>query len=101
MAPKFDKIKKYFYIFSLNITKETYMKIDKNDVAFKELKILAEQKGKKLKELLTDEQYEKEVCDIFYKNMPKVIRWSMNAEKFKTFYALNKDKFVQQIPDNV
>lgn len=73
--------------------------IKKNDPAFNELNSLAKEKKLKLKELLLSDEYILLVCDIFYKNSPKMVRWSMKEDKFIEFYKKHREKLVEHIGD--
>lgn len=73
--------------------------IKKNDPAFQELKNLAKQKNLKLKELLLSDEHLQSVCSIFYKNSPKMVRWSMKEDKFIEFYKKHREKLVEQVGD--
>jgi hypothetical protein len=75
------------------------IKLNTNDKAFRELTKMAESKNMNLKEFLLSEEYISEVCEIFYSNMPKMVKWSMSFEKFKIFYTNNKESFVSKIPN--
>lgn len=77
------------------------MKIEKNDKSFQELTSLAKQHNLPLKSFLLNDQHLDLVASTFYKHMPKMVRWSMNQEKFKQFYLNNRQQFVAHIPDNV
>lgn len=72
-------------------------KVQKNDKAFKELKSYADSVHQPLKDvLLSDEHFDK-VSDIFYANMPKMVRWSMKIDKFKDFYRNHREQMVSSM----
>ncbi len=73
------------------------MKFEKNDKAAKELKELAANKKMDFKEMLLSDAHLDEVSKIFYKHMPKVVKWSMKEEKFKDFYKNNRVLFVNKL----
>lgn len=75
------------------------MKLNKNDKAFIELNAKAKAQSQPLKTYLLDEKNKEDVCKIFYENLPKLLKFSMNYEKFKVFYGKNKEAFVKNIPD--
>lgn len=75
------------------------MKLNKNDKAFIQLNKQAKEKNQTLKVYLLDEKNEEDVCKVFYEHLPKLVKFSMNYEKFKVFYGKNKEVFVQNIPD--
>ena len=77
------------------------MKIEKNEESFKELNALAKEKGQPLKAFLLDDNNLDLVSATFYKHMPKMVRWSMNAEKFKAFYLKNRQNFVAHLPEKI
>lgn len=68
--------------------------VKKNDPAFQELEIFAKTKNKPLKEVLLSDEYLTEVAKIFYKYMPKMVRWSMKEEKFKEFYRNHREQLI-------
>ena len=71
--------------------------VKKNDPAFKELADYANGKQKPLKEVLLSDDYLVEVSKIFYKHMPKMIRWSMKEDKFTEFYKKHREQLVAHI----
>lgn len=71
--------------------------VKKNDPAFKELTTFADTKNKPLKEVLLADEYLDDVSQIFYKHMPKMVRWSMKEEKFKEFYRTHREQLVAHI----
>lgn len=71
--------------------------VKKNDPAFKELATFAEGKNKPLKEVLLSDEYLDDVSQIFYKHMPKMVRWSMKEAKFKDFYKNHREQLVAHI----
>lgn len=74
-------------------------KVQKNDKAFQQLEKYAKEQGKSLKEVLLSDDHLQQVSDIFYENMPKVVKWSMKKEKFVEFYKNHREQFVAQIKD--
>ncbi|NCQ52258.1 hypothetical protein GW796_10305 [archaeon] len=72
-------------------------KINKNDKAFKELDSYAKTQNTPLKEVLLSDAHLEKVSDIFYSNMPKMIKWSMKKEKFTDFYKNHREQFVSQM----
>ena len=73
------------------------LKVQKNDKAFQELNACAKSKSLPLKELLKSDEHLNEVTEIFYKHMPKLVRFSMRIEKFKEFYKTNREAFIAKI----
>jgi len=73
------------------------MKLNKNDKSFIELNKQAKAKNKTLQEYLLEEDSQEDVCKVFYSNMPKLLKFSMNYEKFKLFYTKNKAALVANI----
>lgn len=71
--------------------------VKKNDPAFKELETFAKEKNKPLKEALLSDEYLDDVSKIFYKHMPKMVRWTMKEEKFKEFYKNHREQLVAHI----
>lgn len=71
--------------------------VKKNDPAFKELATFADTKNKPLKEVLLSDEYLDDVSQIFYKHMPKMVRWSMKEAKFKEFYRTHREQLVAHI----
>lgn len=71
--------------------------VKKNDPAFKELATFADSKKKPLRDVLLSDEYLEEVSKIFYKHMPKMVRWSMKEEKFKDFYKNHREQLVASI----
>ena len=70
------------------------LQVKKNDPAFKELATFAETKNKPFKEVLLSDEYLDDVSKIFYKHMPKMVRWTMKEEKFKEFYRTHREQLV-------
>lgn len=71
--------------------------VKKNDPAFKELMVFADSKGKPLKDVLLADEYVDDVSKIFYKHMPKMVRWSMKESKFAEFYKKHREELVANI----
>jgi hypothetical protein len=72
-------------------------KLEKNDKSFKELAAYAEQVKLPLKEMLLSDTHLDRVASIFYKHMPKMVKWSMKEEKFKEFYKQHRESLVAHI----
>lgn len=72
-------------------------KVKKNDKALVELKALAESSNMDVKSLLLSVAHLDKVCEIFYAQMPKLVRMAMNKEKFKVFYSQHKEEFANSI----
>lgn len=68
--------------------------VQKNDPAFKEVTIFAESKNKPLKDVLLSDEYLDDVSKIFYKHMPKMVRWTMKEIKFKNFYKNHREQLI-------
>ena len=73
------------------------MKLNKNDKAFKELDAYAKKIKQPLKQVLLSDDHLKQVSSIFYKHMPKVVKWSMKEEKFRDFYKNHRESLVATI----
>lgn len=73
-------------------------KVNKNDKTFKELEAYAKKNNKAMKDVLLSDEHLEKVCDIFYEHMPKLVRWSMNKEKFVAFYKDNRETFIKFLP---
>lgn len=73
------------------------MKLNKNDKAFKELDAYAKTVRQTLKQVLLSDDHLTQVSSIFYKHMPKMIKWSMKEEKFKNFYKNHRESLVATI----
>lgn len=73
------------------------IKMNKNDPAARELEKFAKEKGKPVNEVLLSDEYLKDVCDIFYPYLPKMVRMVMNKTKFYDFYKLHREKLVATI----
>ena len=71
--------------------------VKKNDPAFKELATFADSVNKPLRDVLLSDDYLNEVSKIFYKHMPKMVRWSMKEEKFKEFYKTHREQLTAQM----
>lgn len=69
-------------------------KVQKNDKAFKELAAYADSVKQPLKEVLLSDVHFDKVSEIFYANMPKMVRWSMKLDKFKEFYRNHREQMV-------
>lgn len=68
--------------------------VKKNDPAFKELVTFADSQKKPLKDVLLSDEYLEQVSKIFYKHMPKMVRWTMKEEKFKEFYKNHREQLI-------
>lgn len=73
------------------------IKVQKNDKAFKELKEYADKIKMPFKDVLLSDAHLDQVSSIFYKHMPKMVRWSMKEDKFKEFYRTHREQMVNQI----
>ena len=73
------------------------LKVQKNDVAFKELSEYSKSVSMSLKDVLRSDDHLDKISSIFYKHMPKMIRWSMNETKFKEFYKNHREQFAANI----
>lgn len=74
-------------------------KLKKNDPVANSLKKYAQEKNMPLKEILLSDTHLLEVCNIFYPNLPKLVRMSMNKDKFVNFYKQHRETFATQIGD--
>ncbi len=72
-------------------------KMKKNDPVASSLKKYAEGKGMPLKNILLSDEHLSDVCDIFYPNLPKLVRMTMNKDKFVVFYKQHRESFAEQI----
>ena len=70
------------------------MKVQTNDKAFKELKAYADKAGKPLQEVLLSDEHLDRVSEIFYKNMPKVVQFTMKLPRFKEYYKNHREQLV-------
>lgn len=68
-----------------------------NDVALKELNAYAEKHKKPLETILLSDEYLADVAEIFYKHMPKMVKFAMKKEKFQDFYKNHREQFVATI----
>lgn len=68
--------------------------VKKNDPAFKELATFADTQKKPLRDVLLSDEYLEDVSKIFYKHMPKMVRWTMKEEKFKEFYKNHREQLI-------
>lgn len=72
-------------------------KMKKNDPVATSLKEYANTQGLPLKTILVSDEHLLKICDIFYPNLPKLVRMSMNKEKFVVFYKTHREMFASQI----
>lgn len=72
-------------------------KINKNDKAFKEIETYSKSQNKPMKEVLLSDEHLIPICDIFYSNMPKLIKMAMKKDKFIDFYKAHRIQFVSQM----
>jgi hypothetical protein len=75
--------------------------VKKNDKAFQELAEYAKSQDKPLKEVLLSDDHLETVSKIFYKNMPKLVRFTMKEPKFQEFYKNHREQMVSQIIGNL
>lgn len=73
------------------------IKLKKNDPVAKELEKYSQQVGKSLQAILVDDEHLEKVCDIFYPNLPKLVRMAMNKNKFTEFYKSHRTAFAEQL----
>ncbi len=73
------------------------MKHQKNKAQMDELLALAKQVNMPIRDMLMSEEHFEASSTIFYKGMPKLVRMTMNAEKFKTFYRNNREKIINDM----
>lgn len=71
--------------------------VKKNDKTMKELIDYAATTGLSLREVLLSESHLQQVSSIFYAHMPKLVRMTMNKEKFTNFYNQHKETFVNSL----
>lgn len=69
----------------------------KNNAGLVELKELATKNNMDLKSFLLSDAHLDEVVEVFYKNMPKMIKMAVKKEKFKTIYQSNRELIVNQM----
>lgn len=72
-------------------------KVKTNDKAFKDLDNYAKSVGKPLKEVLLSDDHIIPVCDIFYGEMPKMVKFAMKKQAFVEFYRTHRENFVAQM----
>ncbi len=73
------------------------MKHQKNKEQMQELMALAKQVDMPVRDMLMSDEHFDASSAIFYKGMPKLVRMTMNAEKFKTFYRNNREKIINDM----
>lgn len=73
------------------------IKVQKNDAAFKELVEYSKSVSLPLRDTLLSDSHLDKVSAIFYKHMPKMVRWSMNESKFKDFYKNHREDFAARL----
>ena len=71
--------------------------LKQNDPAFKELAEYADSVKKPLKEVLMSDEHLDQVSTIFFKHMPKMVKWTMKGDKFKTFYKNHREQLTANI----
>lgn len=71
--------------------------VNKNDKAFKELENYSKKVGKPLKEVLLSDEHIDTVSSIFYKHMPKMVRFVMKEPKFKEYYRTHREQLVGSV----
>lgn len=62
------------------------LQVNANHKGYKDIKAFADSKNKSINDVMNDDQYLEQVVDILYKHMPKMIRWTIKRDKFKTMY---------------
>ncbi len=72
-------------------------KMKKNDPVATSLKKYAQENGMPLKNILLSDEHLQKVCDIFYPHLPKLVRMSMNKDKFTIFYKNHRESFATQL----
>jgi hypothetical protein len=72
-------------------------KHQKNKAQMDELLALAKQVNMPVRDMLLSDEHFEASSAIFYKGMPKLVRMTMNATKFKTFYQNNREKIVNDM----
>lgn len=65
----------------------------RKNAAYKELEILAKEKGKTVREMVMNESADEfnVVVEIFYNDLPKLAKWAMSREKFRTYFLTNRE----------
>lgn len=71
--------------------------VQKNDKAFKELKEYADKTGMPLRDVLLSDEHLVAVSAIFYKHMPKMVRFVMKEASFQEYYKNHREKFVSMV----
>lgn len=74
-------------------------KMKKNDPVAASLKKYADENNMSVKNILLSDDHLIKVCDIFYPQLPKLVRMTMNKEKFVSFYKTNREAFASQVGD--
>lgn len=69
----------------------------KNNKGLVELKLLAQKNNMDLKSFLLSDAHLEEVTEIFYKNMPKMIKMAVKKDNFKTIYKTHREMIVSQL----
>lgn len=72
-------------------------KVQKNDGAFKELVEYAKKQNQPLQDVLLSDAHLDPVAAIFYKYMPKMVKFTMKLPKFTEFYKNNRETFVKSL----
>jgi hypothetical protein len=72
-------------------------KFQKNKAQMDELLALAKQVNLPVRDMLMSDEHFEASSAIFYKGMPKLVRMTMNATKFKTFYQNNREKIINDM----
>lgn len=73
------------------------IKLKKNDPVARELEQYSQKVGKPLNTILISDEHLNNVCDIFYPNLPKLVRMAMNKAKFTEFYKSHRTAFAEQL----
>lgn len=73
------------------------MKLNKNDKTLTIFVEMAKKYNIDLNTLLLSDSYLTEVVDVFYAAMPKLVRMTMNKNKFSQFYVAHREEFVKHI----
>lgn len=69
----------------------------KNNKGLVELKQLAQKNNMDLKSFLLSDEHLDEVVEVFYKNMPKMIKMAVKKDNFKTIYQSHRELIVSEL----
>lgn len=76
---------------------QNQFQVQKNDKALKELQAYSTKVGLPLRDVLLSDEHLVEVSGIFYKHMPKMVRFVMKQASFQEYYKNHREKFVSMV----